>query len=299
MKKILFFTETGWVFGKIHNELIKVLYPDVYCDILSYSISYTIKEMQLISEKYDYILSTPEGCFVLYEQYQIPIEKTIGIIHSDSNVYIPIKQEKLELFSKMGGYAAISPNLQSISFTHGISRIPTFLPIGVFRDNYKRNENKLLNAIGYFGVSYRNDLGFDIKRGALIEEIAKQSNTQLIHCTDVNFLCVEPLYNTVGLVIFASLVEGNPYPMLESFASGIPVLGTHCGIAPNYLQYGGGVILPFEPDLFVSSAIEEINRLKTDEEYYTKLSKESYNIGTMIDWANLKTNWLNFFNNLP
>lgn len=299
MKKILFFIHNGWVFGKIHNELIKVLYPDVYCDILSWESVYSTKEINLLLSKYDYILSTPQGCFFLHEHYQIPIEKTIGIVHGDIDIYTPIKLGKLDLFGKLGGYAVISPVLQTISFTYGIERIPTFLPIGVFQNNYKRNENKLLTTIGHFGLSTRTDPGFDIKRGALIEEIAKQSNTQLIHCIDVNFLCVEPLYNTVGLVIFASLVEGNPYPMLEAFASGIPVLGTHCGIAPNYLQYGGGVILPFDPDLFVSSAIEEINRLKIDEEYYTKLSNESYNIGTMIDWSNLKTNWINFFNNLP
>lgn len=99
--------------------------------------------------------------------------------------------------------------------------------------------------------------------------------------------------------MFASLLEGNPYPMLEAFASGIPVLGTHSGIAPDYLKYGGGVILPFEPDKFIEEGTKVIEHMKSDSNYYRQLSDESYKIGTMIDWSNIKQEWINFFNTLP
>lgn len=297
MKKVLFYTENSWVLGKIHNELSKVLYPDVYCDILSWDKTYTIEEMTIIASKYDYIMSEAIGCFVLNDTFFIPYNKLIILSH-DSELFPKSNIIPLSLFNEVKGYAVIAPLLQTISITKHISRIPTVLRIGVFQNNYPKNLNDTCDKVGFFFVNNRNTIGFESKRGDLILNLINRTNLEISHRIDIHFLGVEQLYKDIDLIIIASLLEGNPYPMLEGFACGIPVLSTRCGISPEYLSKGGGILLPLEEDKFLEEGEKIITRLKTDKDYYRQLSNESYEIGSSIDWSVIRTEWINFINNL-
>jgi len=298
MKKVLFFIHNGWVFGKIHNELIKALHPDIYCDIACWNNQYTHKDFDLFLKKYDYIMSIPYGCFLIHERYGVPLERTIGVLHQDCDVYNPVREGKKDWFDSLGGYAAIAPLLQNVSLSHGVGRIPSLLRIGTFQNQYPKNNSSELKNIGSFAKSQRIDQGYDVKRGHLIDVIAEKTNLQLIKSESVNFLAVEQMYNQIGLVIFASLVEGNPYPMLEAFSCGIPVLGTPTGIAPEYLKNGGGKILSLNEEGFIYKAVYEIEKMKADSSYYRSLCNESYEIGKSIDWSIIRNEWINYINNL-
>ena len=298
MKNVLFFIHNGWVFGKIHNELIKALHPDIYCDIACWNNQYTHKDFDLFLKKYDYIMSIPYGCFLIHERYGVPLERTIGVLHQDCDVYNPVREGKKDWFDSLGGYAAIAPLLQNVSLSHGVGRIPSLLRIGTFQNQYPKNNSSELKNIGSFAKSQRIDQGYDVKRGHLIDVIAEKTNLQLIKSESVNFLAVEQMYNQIGLVIFASLVEGNPYPMLEAFSCGIPVLGTPTGIAPEYLKNGGGKILSLDEEGFIYKAVYEIEKMKADSSYYRSLCNESYEIGKSIDWSIIRNEWINYINNL-
>lgn len=298
MKKVLFFIHNGWVFGKIHNELIKALHPDIYCDIACWNNQYTHKDFDLFLKKYDYIMSIPYGCFLIHERYGVPLERTIAVLHQDCDVYNPVREGKKDWFDKLGGYAAIAPLLQNVSLSHGVGRVPNLLRIGTFQNQYPKNNSSELKNIGSFAKSQRIDQGYDVKRGHLIDVIAEKTNLQLVKSESVNFLAVEQMYNEIGLVIFASLVEGNPYPMLEAFSCGIPVLGTPTGIAPEYLKNGGGKLLPLDEEGFIYKAVYEIEKMKADSSYYRKLCNESYEIGKSIDWSIIRNEWINYINNL-
>ena len=298
MKNVLFFIHNGWVFGKIHNELIKALHPDIYCDIACWNNQYTHKDFDLFLKKYDYIMSIPYGCFLIHERYGVPLERTIGVLHQDCDVYNPVREGKKDWFDSLGGYAAIAPLLQNVSLSHGVGRIPSLLRIGTFQNQYPKNNSSELKNIGSFAKSQRIDQGYDVKRGHLIDVIAEKTNLQLIKSESVNFLAVEQMYNQIGLVIFASLVEGNPYPMLEAFSCGIPVLGTPTGIAPEYLKNGGGKILSLNEEGFIYKAVYEIEKMKADSSYYRSLCNESYEIGKSIDWSIIRNEWINYINNL-
>ncbi len=300
MKKILFYIHNGWVFGKIHNELIKALSPDVYCDILCWTIKSSKHEFDLISQKYDYFVSTPEGCFALFDKYGVPLEKCIGVVHQDWDVYSPLRKGvPKEHFDKLAGYGVIAPILKSISLTHGIGRVPDLLRIGVFQNNYPRNKTSTPKRIGYFAKSSRVDQGFDVKRGHLVESVAAKTSLTLVRNEGVHFLGVEKLYDGIDLVICPSLVEGNPYPMLEAFACGIPCLSTPVGIAGDYLRTGGGVLLPMGADDLVYSASYEIGKMLQNNNYYRQLAEESYEIGKSIDWSRIRESWINYLLNLP
>ena len=298
MKKVLFFIHNGWVFGKIHNELIKALHPDIYCDIACWNNQYTHKDFELFLKKYDYIMSIPYGCFLIHERYGVPLERTIAVLHQDCDVYNPVREGKKDWFDKLGGYAAIAPLLQNVSLSHGVGRVPSLLRIGTFQNQYPKNNSSELKNIGSFAKSQRIDQGYDVKRGHLIDVIAEKTNLQLVKSESVNFLAVEQMYNEIGLVIFASLVEGNPYPMLEAFSCGIPVLGTPTGIAPEYLKNGGGKLLPLDEEGFIYKAVYEIEKMKADSSYYRTLCNESYEIGKSIDWSIIRNEWINYINNL-
>lgn len=298
MKRVLFFIHNGWVFGKIHNELIKALYPDVYCDIACWNNQYTHKDFDLFLKKYDCIMSIPYGCFLIHERYGVPLERTIAVLHQDCDVYNPVREGKKDLFDKLGGYAAIAPLLQNVSLSHGVGRIPKLLRVGIFQNQYPKNNSTELMNIGSFAKAFRNDQGYDVKRGDLIDLISSKTSIPLIKSESVNFLAVEQMYNQVGLVVFASLVEGNPYPMLEAFGCGVPVLGTATGIAPEYLRYGGGKLLPLDADDFVFKAAYEIEKMKNNPCYYRKLCEESYEIGKSIDWSIIREEWINYINNI-
>lgn len=300
MKKVLFYIHNGWVFGKIHNELIKALHNDVYCDILCWTQRYTEYQFKYLLDKYDYFLSTPHGCCSMFDTYKVPLERMIGVIHQDWDIYQPIQAgTPKDYFNKFAGYAVIAPLLQNISLSHGISRIPDLLRIGLFQDNYPKNEANEPKNIGYFAKYARFDQGFDVKRGNLVEKIASKSGLNLIKNEGVNFLGAEMLYKDIDLMVCSSLVEGNPYPMLEAFACGIPVLGTPTGITTSYLSNGGGKILPLKAEELVYQALYEIEKMKSDRSYYKKLANESYEIGRAIDWSIIKEEWINYINNLP
>lgn len=299
MKKVLIYIHNGWVFGKIHNELIKALAPDVYCDIICWTKQYTKNEFDLFLEKYDYFMSTPEGCVGLHTTFGVPLDRTIATVHGNWDVFYPIsKGVSKDYFKQFKGYFTISPILQNVSISHGVERLPDLLRIGIFQKNYPKKEDDNLNTIGMFSNYSRLDQGFDIKRGNLIELISQKTNLSIFKKEEVNFLGIEQYYKNIDLIINPALSEGNPYPMLEAFARGIPVLSTHTGIAPEYLKQGGGCLLPFAEKDLIYKTVFEIQKMKNSKLYYNDLCHQSYKIGQSIDWSNIRTEWIEFINSL-
>jgi len=298
MKKILFFIDPDWVFGKIHQELIKALYPDFYCDLKPWAVSMTSQEGELFKNKYDLFVSTPTGCFVLHENYHIPMNKLVGIIHGDFDVYSCLDKIKdaREKFKVLGGYAAIWPNGQNMSISYGIDNIPEFLPIGIFTELYEIQKPKPVETCGYFCKPQRIDRGIDIKRGDLVKLVCEKTKIKLKQCSNFNFLVADQLYKGVDFVMFASLMEGNPYPALEAFASGIPVIGTKVGIFGEYAKTGAGVVLPFQKEAFIKEAQIAINNWVSNPEAYVEACNAALRLRSKLDWKSIKPLWVEFLN---
>lgn len=296
--KILFFFENNWVFGKIHNELCKTLHPDIYCDIADWGKSYNQNDFQNFLNKYNYIMTTPHVAKTLLS-YNIPHEKIIAIAHSDYDIFQSFAYGlTIEDFKKFKGYCVISPKLLTVSIAYKIPRIPKVLRIGLFTNNYPRNKNKKIYNIGFFSKLYRDDCGFDLKRGSLVKEVSSLLGIPFIHYEDLNFLGIEKSYSDVSLMMFASLTEGNPYAALEAFACGIPVLGTDVGIFPDIIKNGGGKIISFEKDLFINQSCSIIKQMNEDECLYTEMSEQAYQESKKFDWCILRETWINYFNSL-
>jgi len=296
--KILFFIQDGWVFGKIHHELAKLLFPDFHCDVLCWSKSWSPLEVQHFTQKYDLILSTPAACDMLHVDYAIPRQKLVAVVHQDYDIYTALARPGTTStdFAEFAGYAVICDLLVNISFSHGIGRIPQVMPVGVFRDMYTRPPSTGIRRLGYFGSFYRYDRpDIDIKRGYLAQRVADQTEIELVQQASVHFLAADQLYRDIDLVLFCSIIEGNPYPALEAFASGVPVLGTRVGLFPDLVNSGGGVLLPFEDELFVNSAVAAIQLLQRSPDLYARMSAAARQKSEQFDWFTLRTRWQQFF----
>lgn len=300
MKKVLFYYDTNWVFGKIHNDLIKTLYPDMYCDIMSWDKPTSKEEMDFLNSKYDFFVSIPQYCFELNFRYQIPAEKLVGIIHSDWDIFraLYIGNYDRVLFTQLRGYATICPMLINSSISHGINRIPDLLRIGLFTDNYKREKSQSLSNIGYFQAYHRDDWGFDIKRGNLVRHVAELTGLNFCHRNDLSHLAIDKAYSNIDLCMFASLTEGNPYTALEAFASGIPVFGTDTGIFKDLARSGGGTVLPFKESTYIGEAIRHIKTLQSNPNLYSDMSDKATEESKKFDWSVIRNDWISYFNSI-
>lgn len=295
MKRVLFFIENNWVFGKIVNELVKVLYPEYDCDILDWSKIQPKNDVGWMQQKYDLFVSTPVGCFFLHDTYGVPIEKCYGHAHSDFDIVDALRRFPKRYFDRLRGYGVVSHFIAQQSTFRNIGRAPTVLPVGVTCRNYERPVSQNVTRLGYFGRMARVDDTADIKRGYLAQRIADETPIPLVNRENVHFLVAEYLYRAVDLVIFCSTTEGNPYVAMEACAAGLPVLGTNVGIFPNLTAWGAGILLPMPDDDLVSTAVTAIRSLQNEPALYAQMSQAAKNLSRALDWSVVKQEWLTEF----
>lgn len=295
--KLLFYFENRWVFGKIHNELIKVLYPEIYCDILDASIEINSDKMALFLNKYDFIVTTPwAGICVLHKMGGIPLNRIIAIAHGDLDIEATFRDGGTgEDFNNLAGYGVVSESVFKYSKSKKINRSPKILRVGLFTELYSKPISKKIKTLGYVGSFYRVENGIDIKRGHLAQKIAEKCGLNFKHITGINFLTVEQMYNDLDLVMFCSLTEGNPYSAMEALACGIPVLGTDTGNFAKMINKNGGFILPTDETKFVNTAYKMIKKLEENYEAYKMHSIIAKMQSRIFDWSNFRHEWINYF----
>lgn len=296
MKHILFYTHPQWVFGKVHNDLARLLWPEFHCDVMDWAHPLPAYAADIILEKYDAILTTPEGVCTL-GTHGVPPEAVVAVAHSDWDLFYPMTTmgKAPDFYKQLKGFAVICPFLQQLCFTYGISRVPAVTPMGVFTQNYLRPASETLQTIGYFGkVERHGQADVDIKRGYLAKRVADATGLHLFVENNLPFNLTEGLYRRADLVLFCSLIEGNPYVALEAFAAGVPVLGTGTGIFPALAASGGGGVLPFEEDEFVAQAAEVIIAMRENHNLYDLMRVAALEAVKPYDWHALKPTWMEF-----
>lgn len=292
MKRVLFFIENNWVFGKIFNELSKHIYPLYDCDIFDWGKVQEKENTDRMQQKYDLFFSTPVGCFFLHDTYGIPLERCYGHAHSDFDIVDARRRFPPEYFDRLRGYGVVSSPLRYVSFSHGVRRVPAVLPAGVTCANYQRTPPAKIARLGYFGRMTRKDGNFDIKRGYLAQTVAEKTQLEFWNREHVPFFVADRLYHEVDLVMFCSLVEGNPYVAIEACAAGIPTLGTAAGIFPDIANMGAGILLPMEEDAFVASAVKTISTLQNEPALYARMCENAAEVGKTFDWSVIKNTWI-------
>lgn len=291
MKRVLFYFEDNWVFGKIFREAAKYLYPEYDCDLLDWGHHYDPETIAGLQQKYDLFCSTPVGCFFLRDAYGIPLHKCYGHAHSDFDLVDALRRFPKRYFGDLCGFGAVSHYIVERARFRNIAREPELLPVGVTARNYQRPAPEQVRTLGYFGKLARVDDHADIKRGYLAKRVAEAVPLPLYHRENVHFLAAESLYHHVDLVIFCSTTEGNPYVVLEAAAAGLPVLGTAVGLFPEHCQQGAGILLPTPDDAFTTTAIRAIRALQNEPAQYDQMRQAALTAAQAYDWSAVVVEW--------
>lgn len=77
-------------------------------------------------------------------------------------------------------------------------------------------------------------------------------------------------YRHIDLYVCSSDVEGGPLPVIESLASGVPVVSTTVGVSNELLEKGGGLLVEKNNPVQLAAALE---KMLTDITFY-KIHKE-------------------------
>jgi len=303
MKKVLFFIENYWCYGRIHNDLVKALYNDIYCDILDWSKNYTLSDRDYFLKKYDYIITTPSGAHVLEKSYQIDSNKIAIVAHSNHDITYILDEVKAgrEFFNKFKGYAVISSTVRSFSIAHQIYRVPHVLQVGCFNNITYKNKATELKKIGFIGRTENDEIMNPTKfnkRGYLVKKICEITNTELKVLNGLHFLNSTEFYSEFDLLMFASFSEGLPTIAIEAFSCGVPVIGTETGVFSQMVKNGGGVILPFEEEKFINEGVKLINNLKQNPREYQKMSIAALEESKNYDWSVARNSWIDFIKSL-
>tara|TARA_B100000212_G_C27371155_1_gene532615 strand:- start:66 stop:1277 length:1212 start_codon:yes stop_codon:yes gene_type:complete len=97
-------------------------------------------------------------------------------------------------------------------------------------------------------------------RGYVKKELTKK-NIKFKHFYIDNYEEIVDYYYALDLYIVSSREEGGPKPMIESMASGVPVITTNVGMAKDFIKdkENGGLVESFKPEDIANKSLEILN----------------------------------------
>ena len=99
-------------------------------------------------------------------------------------------------------------------------------------------------------------------RGYIKSELSKRK-IKFIHVFVKSYTEIAKFYNALDLYIVSSREEGGPKAIVESMASGVPIVSTNVGMAKDFIidKYNGGLVDNFEPESIAQKSLEILNKL--------------------------------------
>jgi glycosyltransferase involved in cell wall biosynthesis len=301
IKNILFFIEDNWAFGTIHRALCKVLYKyDIYANILDWTKQYTLEEIELLKDKYDFFVTIPDAAYYLIENYKIEPEKIIIIAHEQTDILKTIQSYGLEYFNKFAKYGVISEILKVKSQEFGIDIVPHILRTGVHFECFYSKPNQNLKIIGYGGAkNAHNFFGIDRKRGHLVSQCVEQIEGLTLHEHKFyNHMCMPSYYKKIDALVVSSLEDAGGLPSMEAACAGRLVISTPVGYFEKCGPEGGGILVPIDEEGFLRETKRHLEFYKDNsKEYYEKCLQIQQYARDNYDWENRIKDWIDFFIN--
>lgn len=296
MKKIIFFIENKWAFGSIHYSLCKELHKyGIDAELLDWDKTYEIDEMLNICDNIDYFVTTTVGIGFLLN-YQIPLDKIIGVAHAQWDILLAAKNLGLNIFNKIHKYGVVSTILNIKSKEFGIARNPDIVPVGINFNRFYSDPSTSLRSAGIAGAyeSY-NFFGQEIKRGYLAKLAVNIADIEYKNHKFYHYLSMPSFYRSIDCIITASTEEGAGLPMMEAAAAGRLCIGTPVGYFETNGKMGGGIIASIDKDKFVNEVLDTLIYYKNNPKIYNKkcldiqeYARENY------DWSKHIESWVNF-----
>ena len=104
------------------------------------------------------------------------------------------------------------------------------------------------------------------------------------------------LYQSADIMLNTSRVDNMPNSILESLASGIPVVSTNVGGIPFMVEHEKNVLLVNSED--DSSMAESVQRIIEDQVLREQLIDEGQKLVSKFSWQQVKVHWINAYKEL-
>lgn len=297
--RILIFSQKDWAFGAIHNTLAKKLLPfGISCDFLDWSVVYDYNNFNMVADNYDYILTGTGGAItVLKNNYNIPLEKIIGVAHAKWDLE-KMDEEGID-YNKLYKLAAVHEDLVDYAKEIGVTRAPDVVRNGVDFDFFYSKLPERLNTIGY-GAKFEGGFGSnknkgDIKRGFLVKKLSEtfKNYFDFKFSGGYHYLAMPSFYRSVDAVICTSTEESCGLPMLEAACAGRLCLSTKVGY---FQDHENGILLPMEEDLLINKAQDTLIYYKNYPHVFRKTCKSIQDYAREhFDWSKHIFNWVQLF----
>ena len=120
-------------------------------------------------------------------------------------------------------------------------------------------------------------------RGYVKKELSKRK-IKFIHIFAKSYNEVASFYNALDLYIVSSREEGGPKAIVESMASGVPIISTNVGMARDFIvdRKNGRLVNSFEPEEVAQKSLEIINLYNKEE-----IINSARNDVMRADWRNI------------
>lgn len=296
MTNAVFYIDSEWAFGQIHYELAKVLHhKGVDASVLPWQHPYTQQEITELAVATDVFVTNPNGYTTLRHDYNIDAGKIIVIAHAVYDLDYLYKLDGAVAFNDAKEFVVVSEFLHKTAKTMGISRTPTLLHLGINTHRYAAKPATTLRTIGIAGKYHRVDphTGYDLKRGALIEQCARERGltVKIAEQYHNSFVTMSGFYPTVDCVIIASTEEGAGLPALEAAAAGRLVISTPVGHWPELVGEKGGITVPINEAAFTKQVLEILEKYQNDSAAFAEKCKEIQKHSAKYDWAHVVDDW--------
>lgn len=121
-------------------------------------------------------------------------------------------------------------------------------------------------------------------RGYVKKEL-DDSNIPYRHFFVKNYIEMPKYYNALDLYLVTSRAEGGPKAILESMATGVPIVSTQVGMAPDIIRNGhNGLLVEVEDEM---ALVEKTGTLILDRTLANRLSNNALNTVTNYSWENI------------
>lgn len=296
MKRILFYIDHEWAFGQIHYELAKVLYAKgIDASVLPWQQPYSVEEMAELAAVTDVFVTNPNGYITLRHDYAIPAHQIIVVAHAVYDLHYLYDRSGATAFDEARQFIVVSEFLQTTAKTMGIARTPTLLHLGINTGRYTIEPATTLRTIGIAGKFYRVDphTGYDLKRGSLIEECARERglSVKVAEHYHHSFVTMAGFYPTVDCVIIASTEEGAGLPALEAAAAGRLVISTPVGHWPELAGTKGGITVPIDEAEFKKEVLTILEKYQNDPKAFAEKCQAIQKHAATYDWTQVVDGW--------
>ena len=289
MKSVLFYTQNRWAFGQIHHALIKRLWEHgIYAHLLDWTQHYSDTEFELLNEKFETFMTTPEAVGSLVHR-GIPISKIICVAHHEKDIVAAVKDVGAEFVSGVKRFGVMTPDLVGVARQNGIVRPINEVRYGLDFDHYFAPIANELKTVGYAGeiASHMSD-GSDFKRSHLIPMVIARVPLALRQHEFYNHLCMAGYYTKIDALLVSSSYETAGLPAMEAATAGRLVVGTPVG----YFDGSSGILCRLDADGFVADAARALEEHMDPRKYREQCERAQQYARDHYDWRHVIDKWL-------